>query len=153
MTVNTKGIRIVADAILEFGDLYDQWDYGITEVQNGYKHAGQGVHNCNTPACVAGFTVQLLGNPEEYKKVCGCPMPTNTAQYAMYLLGIPYNYFSNLFTNWPEHWYEDEGYILPEVKDSFEGYVTPDHKDAHRILHRLADQFDNKTYDHNGGTQ
>ena len=156
MNPNTKRIREVADAILRYGDLYDQGTYGETfsEIENddymkdAYEQAGVGMHNCDTPACVAGFTVQIFGEPNEYRKMA--PDFADTSIYAQHLLGLNDNWACHIFHSWPRHWNNEDAEELKPFTWLVEGIISaPDARQAHKILYRLADQFDNKTIQEN----
>ena len=152
MNPNTKRIREVADAILHYHDFYDQGWYGVTfsdeeegeEMKEAYEQAGIGVHNCDTTACIAGFTVQIFGDPKEYQAVT--PSSPDTHIYAQRLLGLNDTWVDHLFTSWPLHWCDEDVEELKPLLLGNEGLISkPNAHQAHRILHRLADQFDNKT--------
>ena len=156
MNPNTKRIREVADNILRYGDLYNQGTYGetfsdenLSYINDAYMQAGVGIHNCGTPACIAGFAVQLFGEPEEYRQVS--PDTANTPMYARQLLGLDIDWTRYLFYYWPAHWFnKDSEELSPSMTSADEPpTIMPDARQAHQILYRLADQFDNKTRQEN----
>ena len=166
MTVNVAGLRFIADAVEKNGDHYVQfgWGAGIHKLDA----AGSGV-SCGTPACVAGFAVQFLGNPKDYEVWFKNDRDNRFSMigYAQDLLGLPEEWTDAIFRNgeWPLHWvyepkhrfwdnwesYNREKFVssklypIPRgrsVNYDTEGVRTPNHKQAATFLRRLADQFE-----------
>ena len=142
MKPNVQGIRFVADTIELNQNMYEQGSWG--ESDNHTKVAGTGM-SCGTPACIAGFAVQFLGNPEEYEDnvdyMGGSRSPT-TSNYATYLFGLDGDWSYALFESyWHSQWLED-GELKPLSGDGDANSFEPSGADAVRILRRLADQFE-----------
>ena len=156
----------MADAIETNGDHYVQYGWGRSI--HSLDAAGSGV-SCETPACVAGFTIQFLGNPEGYRDWFknNSDNRISMIRYAQDLLGLPQEWTDAIFRQgeWPWHWvYEPkhefwnrwEGYnrekfasskLYPapggrELGTFREGVSSPNHRQAATFLHRLADQFE-----------
>ena len=142
MRVNVAGLRFVADAIESNQDDYEQSEWGLGSREP--SAAGAGI-SCETPACVAGFTVQFLGNFEEYatRKLSNSFSPDILVDYAQELLGLPPSWADAIFRygTWPNHW------VYPPKKDArlyafCIGTIIPTAMEAAEFLRRLADQFE-----------
>lgn len=146
---NVNGIRFVADAILQYHDKFDHGSWGAAISLGVSSVVGSGTL-CGTAACVAGFAVQFLGNRGEWeklKKVSGnyyC-----VSEYALYLIKLEDDWGDSLFYSWPRKWLNPEIAITvteTPIGDREEGedddFFWPTAEEAHHVLHRLADQFE-----------
>ena len=146
MNPNVEAIRFVADAIEVYTEYFDQFSYG--KAKNKSKVAGKGIKECGTPACVAGFTVQFLGNPKEldkYKKSVGDDQEGDAvSNYARDLLGLNNRWSRRMFKtfHWPNHWFGDAGVEMIPEQTSEDGTSTPSAYSAIHVLRKLADQFE-----------
>ena len=142
MKPNVQGIRFVADMIELHQNMYHQGMWGDSD--ENIEIAGTGI-SCGTPACIAGFAVQFLGNREEYEKNCDYADGSwshITPNYATYLFGLDDNWSDCLFEHfWHSQWLED-GKLEPLAGDDDDNSFQPSYIDAVRILRRLADQFE-----------
>ena len=146
MNPNTEAIRFVADAIEVYTEYFNQNQYGNAMDKN--KAAGKGIEECGTPACVAGFTIQFLGDPKKlkkYKKSLNDDQQGKAmSNYARDLLGLDDKWATRMFKNssWPNHWFGDAGVKMrPELIGS-ENSNVPRATSAIHVLRKLADQFE-----------
>ena len=142
MKPNIQGIRFVADMIELNQNMYDQGVWGSSDECT--EIAGTGI-SCGTPACIAGFAVQFLGNPNEYEEnvdYTGGGWSHATPNYATYLFGLDDDWSSSLFESyWNSQWLKD-GELKPLFGDDDDYSFEPSDVQAVRILRRLANQFE-----------
>lgn len=140
MNPNTNAMRFIADCIRIDSLLFDHGSFGESECDTDV--AGTGT-SCETPACVAGFAVQFLGNPVEYGKR---PFSLDPSKYAAHLLGLSHKWSDEIFNIglWPEEWLDSEMPIILESDRAicYDKYKLPTALEAEDFLNRLADQFD-----------
>ena len=120
--VNTKLLRLAADAIEREPESYDQKSFG--------NHDGK--PTCNTPCCVAAHMANVLN----YDALPGEGMCDFVITHLVTRSGYPRNVGRRIFcAHWPRTWFD-----LAEARTNrmFEGTV-PSPKDAVVILRYLAD--------------
>lgn len=153
--VNVAGLRFIADAIELNEKMYNQRDFGATPFKP--ELAGTGLQ-CDTPCCIAGFTVQLLGNMDDLveEQVAAIPIVRNTgrlnikegvSRYAQKLLGLSDNWRKSLFNcpSWPACWLDKNKTPITSNRISItvqSEFLIPTAEQAAYVLRRLADQFE-----------
>ena len=164
--VNVAGLRFIADTIEMNGNFYTQQGWGQAIRDAGI--AGSGT-SCGTPACVAGFTVQFLGDREGYEMYFRNAKDNRYSliEYASVLLGLTREWAGAIFLHgeWPLHWVYEPGHeywkgcssLIREHTPSHKLHLTtrkfgdlipyeaaraPTHQQAATFLRRLADQFE-----------
>ena len=148
MNPNVEAIRFVADAIEVYTKYFDQDKYG--KVLDKSKAAGKGIEGCGTPACVAGFTIQFLGDPKELKEYKNNfnddQQDEAVSDYAKNLLGLNDKWAKRMFKTcfWPNHWFGDAGVEMRPEAINAEGSSSPSATSAIHILRKLADQFESR---------
>lgn len=84
----------ISRAIRTVPELYDQNDWGEPNIEK---------HTCDTPACLAGWTVALYGNPQGFRR------HASTASYADEILNLTEAESSILFNAyWPQRYFRPE---------------------------------------------
>lgn len=139
-------IRRVANVIERDGALYNQkmWGSEADGYREMYFQAGV---QCQSPACLAGHTVALIGNEEEFRtKFDGI-----ISRYAQHLLNLPDSWADALFSaSWPQQWITamPNDTLTPTAlspDSSEEGYknqTIPEATEAVKVLNHLANQFE-----------
>ena len=156
---NIGGIRFVATAIGKSPKLYDQGFWGS-------------LHSCDTPACVAGWTISLLGSVEEFeafeeavvehaKRISYVESPSYISGYASYLLGLRQEISRSIFYtfNWCIEWRNGSSETLEDVYKAYANgndIEPPTAEEAAVFLNNLADILEeayginkNEHFDHN----
>ena len=154
MKVNVAGIRFIADAIEMNDKMYDQYNFG--SVWKEPELAGTGLQ-CNTPCCVAGFTVLLLGDEKGLKEEQDRVILTKPSlyrknlykvglsNYAKSLLGITVEWSKSIFdcATWPAIWADEDSTIKLVTERNYDcDFIYPTAEQAAFFLRRLADQFE-----------
>ena len=146
---NVNGSRFVADAILQYHDKFDHGAWGAALGTMGTSVAGSGTL-CGTPACVAGFAVQYLGKRDQWEKLRNASSSYYcVSEYALYLMKLDGKWGDSLFYSWPRKWLNPEIAITvtetpigDREEDEDDDFFWPNAEEAHHVLHRLADQFE-----------
>ena len=143
MKPNVQGIRFVADAILQYENKFSHTAWG--GVLMSRKVAGTGA-SCGTTACVAGFTIQFLGDQTEWDNLMWKGSHFSISEYALHLLKLGKEWNKTLFYSWPKEWLNPESRIeVVETRlDSrrLSDFFMPNPQQVYEVLHRLADQLE-----------
>ena len=144
MKPNVQGIRFVADAILQYENKFSHASWGGA-LSNGRNVAGTGA-SCGSTACVAGFTVQFLGDVTEWEKLMFQSRCFAISEYALHLLKLGEEWNESLFYSWPKEWLNPESRIEVVKIDLIDrnppDFFTPNPQQVYEVLHRLADQLE-----------
>ena len=142
--VNVDNLREVARAIERDSSMYNQKLWGNEgDGYNGTRFRA-GVNRCNTPACLAGHAVAVLGNEEDFQQTYG----RGILLYAQNLFNLPDDWADVLFSaTWPDAWTTAMANDTLTVysEDNEENYVNktiPEAADAVKVLNHLANQFE-----------
>ena len=144
MKHNVQGIRFVADAILQYENKFSHTSWGGALL--GKNVAGTGA-SCGSTACVAGFTVQFLGDETEWSKLKWQGQCFAISKYALHLLKLGEEWNETLFYSWPKKWLIPESRIeVTEIdlanRRGLPDFFIPNPQQVHEVLHRLADQLE-----------
>ena len=141
--VNVDNLRKVARAIEKDSSMFNQRVWG--NENDGYNGTPfrAGVHRCNTPACLAGHAVVVVGNEEDFKT-----HGKGILLYAQNLFNLPDGWADALFNAaWPDAWItamaNDTLTIYDEEdKENYVNKTIPEASDAVKVLNHLANQFE-----------
>lgn len=93
--INLDRIEHIANLIDLHPSIYDQDRLNPAGTE---PRMGKGIHTCQTPCCIAGFTLYEYGNKSEMNDQFYC----NIIRYASHLLGFETVTADGLFwSNWP----------------------------------------------------